>query len=89
MSEFLKIMGVILGGLIAAVGLFTYDTNSEFLYLLGLEDAAWVIMVIWAVSGIVTGTIIYALGMILETVEEIKKGQQKEIPTQSAATESV
>ncbi|MFE9279334.1 hypothetical protein ACQKLN_29680 [Paenibacillus glucanolyticus] len=89
MSEFLKITGVILGALIAAVGLFTYDANSEFLYLLGLEDAAWVIMIAWGVSGIITGTIIYALGMILEHVEDIKKGLQKEVPTQTTVTENV
>lgn len=77
MSEFSKITGVILGALIAAVGLFTYDTNSEFLYLLGLEDAAWVIMVIWEVSRIIIGIIIYALGMILETVEEINRAKKK------------
>lgn len=77
MSEFSKITGVILGALIAAVGLFTYDTNSEFLYLLGLEDAAWVIMVIWEVSRIIIGIIIYALGKILETVEEINRAKKK------------
>lgn len=77
MSEFSKITGVILGALIAAVGLFTYDTNSEFLYLLGLEDAAWVIMVIWEVSRIIIGIIIYALGKILETVEKINRAKKK------------
>ncbi|WP_339271760.1 hypothetical protein NYE54_09355 [Paenibacillus sp. FSL K6-1330] len=89
MSDFLKVLGVVLGGLIAAVGFFFLGTENELMYLLGIEDSAWILSAIWWVSGIVTGSIIYALGLILEVVQDIKKDQTKAVRINAGTTENV
>lgn len=91
MSEFLKVMGAIIGGLGVVLGVITGFQTQEAASYLDVEGIALYIPTItYIVSGIISWSILTALGMILETVQDIKKQQEKNATLpQNTVTESV
>lgn len=72
MSDFLKVLGFILigGGLI--IGFIFGVETSEIAQLLNpVDEFSFSVALTWWVSGIVSGSIVMALGMILERVQDM------------------
>lgn len=72
MSDFLKVIGwvTIIAGIIAGVGFG--KANDPMYALVGLEsDFRWTVAITWWISGLLSGVIFIALGMILERQDYI------------------